>query len=151
MYKQFVAQGRFASCLMTSGACRCGKGWTQGTGAWNIKMAHGGLAIRQRALIKRHKAAAVSSGHASDEEIMRSWLGKAASHRLHPIFVGSGTDAAKNHASLRLAHPRTNAMKAVAIVSGWISRTDETGERRAIPEGTRIRIESRANGYRVSL
>jgi hypothetical protein len=42
------------------------------------------------------------------------------------------------------------AMKAVAIVSGWISCTDETGERRVIPQGTRIRIESRANGYRVS-
>ena len=41
-------------------------------------------------------------------------------------------------------------MKAVAIVSGWISYTDETGERRLIPDGTRIRIESRANGYRVS-
>src|SRR5260370_12887617 len=41
-------------------------------------------------------------------------------------------------------------MKAVAIVSGWISCTDETGERRAIPKGTRIRIESRAGGYRVS-
>jgi len=41
-------------------------------------------------------------------------------------------------------------MKAVAIVSGWISYTDETGERRLIPDGTRIRIESSANGYRVS-
>jgi hypothetical protein len=41
-------------------------------------------------------------------------------------------------------------MKAVAIVSGWILCTDETGERRSIPKGTRIRIESRANGYRVS-
>jgi hypothetical protein len=41
-------------------------------------------------------------------------------------------------------------MKAVAIVSGWISYKDETGERRLIPNGTRIRIESRANGYRVS-
>jgi hypothetical protein len=41
-------------------------------------------------------------------------------------------------------------MKAVAIVSGGIACTDETGERRAIPSGTRIRIESRANGYRVS-
>ena len=41
-------------------------------------------------------------------------------------------------------------MKAVAIVSGWISCTDETGERRAIPKGTRIRIESRGDGYRVS-
>ena len=41
-------------------------------------------------------------------------------------------------------------MKAVAIVSGWISYTDETGERRFIPNGTRIRIESRADGYRVS-
>ena len=41
-------------------------------------------------------------------------------------------------------------MKAVAIVSGWIACTDETGERCAIPSGTRIRIESRANGYRVS-
>ncbi len=29
-------------------------------------------------------------------------------------------------------------MKAVAIVSGWISYTDETGERRFIPNGTRI-------------
>jgi hypothetical protein len=68
----------------------------------------------------------------------------------HPIFMGSGTDAAKNHASLRLALSGADAMKAVAIVSGWISCTDETGERRAIPKGTRIRIESRANGYRVS-
>jgi len=37
-------------------------------------------------------------------------------------------------------------MKAVAIVSGWISCADETGERRVIPTGTRIRIESRAGG-----
>jgi hypothetical protein len=41
-------------------------------------------------------------------------------------------------------------MKAVAIVSGWISCTDDSGERRLIPKGTRIRIESRAGGYRVS-
>src|SRR5260221_13092859 len=41
-------------------------------------------------------------------------------------------------------------MKAVAIVSGWIACMDETGKRCAIPSGTRIRIESRANGYRVS-
>jgi hypothetical protein len=31
-------------------------------------------------------------------------------------------------------------MKAVAIVSGWISCTDETGERRAIPKGTRTKF-----------
>jgi hypothetical protein len=68
----------------------------------------------------------------------------------HPIFIGSGTDAAKNHASLRLAHSGADAMKAVAIVSAWISCTDETGEHRAIPKGTRIRIESRADGYLVS-
>jgi hypothetical protein len=41
-------------------------------------------------------------------------------------------------------------MKAVAIVSGWLVCADETGERLAIPTGTRIRIESRADGYRVS-
>ena len=41
-------------------------------------------------------------------------------------------------------------MKAVAIVSGWISCMDEAGQLRLIPQGTRIRIESRANGYRVS-
>ena len=41
-------------------------------------------------------------------------------------------------------------MKAVAIVSGWISYTDERGERRLISNGTRIRIESRGDGYRVS-
>ena len=41
-------------------------------------------------------------------------------------------------------------MKAVAIVNGVISYTDETGQRRVIPQGTKIRIESRANGYRVS-
>jgi hypothetical protein len=41
-------------------------------------------------------------------------------------------------------------MKAVAVVSGWIACTDETGERRVIPPGTRIRIESRANSYRVT-
>jgi hypothetical protein len=41
-------------------------------------------------------------------------------------------------------------MKAVAIVSGWIACTDEAGKRCAIPSGTRIRIESRAKGYRVS-
>jgi hypothetical protein len=41
-------------------------------------------------------------------------------------------------------------MKAVAIVSGWISCTDETGQPRLIPQGTRVRIESRGNGYRVS-
>ncbi|MBV8653945.1 MAG: hypothetical protein JO255_20975 [Alphaproteobacteria bacterium] len=40
-------------------------------------------------------------------------------------------------------------MKAVAIVSGVISCPDESGQRRIIPQGTRIRIESRANGYRV--
>jgi hypothetical protein len=67
-----------------------------------------------------------------------------------PIFIVSRADAAKNHASLRLARAGADAMKAVAIVSGWIACTDETGERRAIPKGTRIRIESRADGYRVS-
>ena len=41
-------------------------------------------------------------------------------------------------------------MKAVAIVSGWIACTDETGERCAILKGTRIKIESRAHDYRVS-
>ena len=56
----------------------------------------------------------------------------------------------KNHASLGLTHPGAHAMKAVAIVSGWISCTDDSGERRLIPKGTRIRIESRAGGYRVS-
>jgi hypothetical protein len=69
---------------------------------------------------------------------------------LPPHIHRSDTDAAKNHASLRLAYPGADAMKAVAIVSGWISYTDETGELRLIPNGTRIRIESRANGYRVS-
>src|SRR5260221_12891664 len=64
--------------------------------------------------------------------------------------MGGSTDAVKNHASLGLAHSGAHAMKAVAIVSGWISCTDETGERRLIPKGTRIRIESRAGGYRVS-
>ena len=68
----------------------------------------------------------------------------------HPIFMGRSTDAVKNHASLGLTHPGAHAMKAVAIVSGWISCTDDSGERRLIPKGTRIRIESRANGYRVS-
>jgi hypothetical protein len=43
-----------------------------------------------------------------------------------------------------------DVMKAVAIVSGWLVCADETGERLAIPTGTRIRIESRANGYRAS-
>ena len=41
-------------------------------------------------------------------------------------------------------------MKAVAIVSGWILYKDETGERRLISNGTRIRIESRGDGYGVS-
>jgi hypothetical protein len=41
-------------------------------------------------------------------------------------------------------------MKAVAIVNGWIECTDEAGERCAILRGTRIKIESRTNGYRVS-
>jgi hypothetical protein len=41
-------------------------------------------------------------------------------------------------------------MKAVAIVSGWIACTDEAGERRVIPPDTRIRIESRADGHRVT-
>jgi hypothetical protein len=67
-----------------------------------------------------------------------------------PIFIVSRADAAKNHASLRLARAGADAMKAVVIVSGWIACTDEAGERRAIPKGTRIRIESRADGYRVS-
>jgi hypothetical protein len=67
-----------------------------------------------------------------------------------PIFIVSRADAAKNHASLRLGRAGADAMKAVAIVSGWIACTDETGERRAIPKGTRIRIEKRADGYRVS-
>jgi hypothetical protein len=40
-------------------------------------------------------------------------------------------------------------MKAVAIVSGWISCTDESGKPCVIPQGARIRIESRADGYRV--
>jgi hypothetical protein len=61
----------------------------------------------------------------------------------------SGTDAAKNYASLRLAL-EADAMKAVAIVSGWISCTDESGNPCVIPQGARITIESRANGYRVS-
>jgi len=68
----------------------------------------------------------------------------------HPIFIVSRADAAKNHATLRLARAGAGAMKAVAIVSGWIACTDETGERRAILKGRRIRIESRAEGYRVS-
>ena len=68
----------------------------------------------------------------------------------HPIFIVSRADAVKNHASLRLARAGADAMKAVAIVSGWIACTDETGKRCAIPSGTRIRIESRADGYRVS-
>jgi hypothetical protein len=41
-------------------------------------------------------------------------------------------------------------MRAVAIVSGWISCTDEGGNRCVIPQGTRITIESRVAGYRVS-
>lgn len=41
-------------------------------------------------------------------------------------------------------------MKATAIVSRLISCTDETGTLRVIAQGTRIRIESRADGYRVS-
>ena len=41
-------------------------------------------------------------------------------------------------------------MKAVAIVNGWIECTDEAGVRCAILRGTRIKIESRTSGYRVS-
>ena len=75
-------------------------------------------------------------------------------HRLlddggHPIFMVSGAGG-EARPSLRLARAGADARKAVAIVSGWIACTDETGARCAIPSGTRIRIESRANGYRVS-
>jgi len=40
-------------------------------------------------------------------------------------------------------------MRAVAIVSGWIECADEAGRRCVIPQGTRITIDSRADGYRV--
>ena len=70
-------------------------------------------------------------------------------HGGHPIFIVSECWW-RSTPSLRLARPGVDAMKAVAIVSGWIACMDETGKRCAIPSGTRIRIESRANGYRVS-
>jgi hypothetical protein len=52
-------------------------------------------------------------------------------HVSHPIFNVSGAGG-EAPPSLRLSRAGADAMKAVAIVSGWIACTDETGERCAI-------------------
>src|SRR5262249_31378838 len=63
-----------------------------------------------------------------------------------PHITATGIDAAGRLGPA----PGADAMKAMAIVSGWIPCTDEGGNRCVIPQGTRIKIESRADGYRVS-